>query len=69
MGSTKLTMPLKMKATFLKPCEIPEATLESDSEESENDNSEKNYEQPGIDQSLFQQVQAPSQSGYTGFKC
>jgi hypothetical protein len=60
MGSAKLTKPPKRKAKFLKPDKIPEATMESDSEESENDNSEKYYEQLGTDQSLFQQVQAPS---------
>jgi hypothetical protein len=58
MGSPNLT----------KPDEIPETTLDSESKESEN-NSEKDYEQFGTDQSLCQQMQAPTRSGYTVFKC
>jgi hypothetical protein len=40
MASTKLTEPPKNKAEFLKPDQISEVTLDSDSEESENDNRE-----------------------------
>jgi hypothetical protein len=55
---TKLTEPLKLKPVFLKPDLIPDIILDSDSEESENDNSEtvddeEDYEQLGPDQSLL----------------
>jgi hypothetical protein len=64
MASTQLTKPPKKKAKFLKPDQIPEVTLDSDSQEFENDNSEtmddeKNNEQLGLGQSLLQQEQAP----------
>jgi hypothetical protein len=41
MGSIKVPKPQKKKAKFLKPGGIPETTLDSDREDSENDNSEK----------------------------
>jgi hypothetical protein len=55
---TKLTEPRKLKAVFLKPDQIPEVILDSDSEESEIDNNEtvddeEDYEQLGPDQSLL----------------
>jgi hypothetical protein len=55
---TKLTEPPKLKSVFLKPDQIPEVILDSDNEESENDNGEtvddeEDYEQLGPDESLL----------------
>jgi hypothetical protein len=72
MASTKLTEPPKNKATFLTPDKMPEVILDTDSEESENDNNgtvdEEDCEQCGPDQSLLQQESESSLNGYTLFK-
>jgi hypothetical protein len=51
---------------------MPEVILETDTEESGNDNNgtvdEEDYEQCGPDQSLLQQESESSQNGYTLFK-
>jgi hypothetical protein len=54
----KLMEPPKINLKFLKPPQIPEVILDSDSDESENDNSETvdnadDYEQLEPDQSFL----------------
>jgi hypothetical protein len=66
-----LTEPPKKKVKLLKPEQIPQVILDSDSDESEDDSNErvdreKDYEFDESDQSLLQHEQAPSQSSYTG---
>jgi hypothetical protein len=70
MASNKLIEPSKKKMNLLKPDQIPEVTLDSDSQEPERNNNktvdnDEDYGQLGPHQPLLQQEIALLKSGYT----